>query len=147
MVRREPRANYAGINSLIPVCLCLSVFIWILIFVSALYLMLAKSIDLLQLFVALVGAAVPFFVSLVCYIFVGRGQGGVEPLRLFSPKAVPAVSSGRGGSCMVCARLIDADELILSCPHCGGQAHRSHLEEWLKSKGVCPMCRRKLRGV
>lgn len=46
--------------------------------------------------------------------------------------------------CIVCHHHIGIEVPTLMCPHCGGEAHRSHLLEWLKVKGTCPNCGRKL---
>ncbi len=47
--------------------------------------------------------------------------------------------------CMVCHQFIGQEELYNRCPHCGQLAHRTHLLEWIKIKGICPYCKTKLR--
>ncbi len=47
--------------------------------------------------------------------------------------------------CTVCQGFIEHKEQYLQCPHCKQLAHKRHLLEWLKVKGQCPYCRRKLR--
>lgn len=42
--------------------------------------------------------------------------------------------------CSVCHHSIEFGESILICPHCNSQAHRAHILEYLKVKGVCPNC-------
>lgn len=42
--------------------------------------------------------------------------------------------------CSVCQHSIEFGEPILICPHCNSQAHRAHILEYLKVKGVCPNC-------
>lgn len=59
-------------------------------------------------------------------------------------KAIEALSDGTGPACMVCSGPISAGEKTLSCPSCGGQAHRKHLQKWIRANQDCPMCRRKL---
>ncbi len=48
-------------------------------------------------------------------------------------------------SCIVCRGAIKSGAKTLECPRCGGVAHRRHLLEWVRVKGRCPLCRRKLR--
>jgi hypothetical protein len=47
--------------------------------------------------------------------------------------------------CMVCNQFVGLKEPHSKCPYCGGLAHTTHLLEWLKVKGICPICRTKLR--
>ncbi len=47
--------------------------------------------------------------------------------------------------CTVCQQFIGQEELYNQCPHCKQLAHRTHLLEWLKIKGICPYCKEKLR--
>ncbi|MFX1449297.1 MAG: RING finger domain-containing protein [Promethearchaeota archaeon] len=49
--------------------------------------------------------------------------------------------------CSICLLKIGASEEILRCPHCNSIAHKSHLLEWLKVKGVCPVCKKLLKWV
>lgn len=145
MARQEQRSSSDGANSLIPICLCLSVIIWILFFIGAVYLVLENTIDLTRFLIIILGATIPFLISACLYrlVYPRRDGGG---LRLFAPKAVLAISEGRGESCMICVQEIEAGEPILTCPHCEGKAHRRHLVEWVKTKGNCPMCRRNIRA-
>lgn len=46
--------------------------------------------------------------------------------------------------CTVCNNSIVPLDSTLSCPHCGGRAHRIHFLEYLKVKGTCPNCRANL---
>lgn len=43
-------------------------------------------------------------------------------------------------TCMVCLLPIEFADAVLICPHCKGQAHRVHILEYLKVKGICPNC-------
>jgi hypothetical protein len=47
--------------------------------------------------------------------------------------------------CTVCNQYIGQEELYSKCPHCEQLAHRSHLLKWIKIRGICPYCKRKLR--
>ncbi len=46
--------------------------------------------------------------------------------------------------CIVCKLPISSKEIIGSCYECQGIAHLNHLQEWLKVKGTCPVCQRKI---
>ncbi len=48
--------------------------------------------------------------------------------------------------CMVCALPIKDEEKNekVYCPHCRNPAHENHLIEWIKLKGICPLCRKNL---
>ncbi|MFB0559811.1 MAG: DUF2341 domain-containing protein [Candidatus Lokiarchaeia archaeon] len=46
--------------------------------------------------------------------------------------------------CSVCNLEIVSRDRIVSCPHCGAQSHRDHLLEWIKVKGICPVCKERL---
>ena len=46
--------------------------------------------------------------------------------------------------CSVCHQTIEYGESVLSCPHCGARAHRVHILEYLKVKGICPSCQEDL---
>jgi rRNA maturation endonuclease Nob1 len=47
--------------------------------------------------------------------------------------------------CTVCQTFVGQKERYLQCPYCKQIAHRSHILEWLKVKGICPYCKRKLQ--
>lgn len=47
--------------------------------------------------------------------------------------------------CMVSGLPINfTNEEIVACPHCGNIAKKPMLNEWLKVKGICPICREKI---
>lgn len=46
--------------------------------------------------------------------------------------------------CAVCGLLIREEQEKVYCPHCGNPAHYAHLAEWVKVKGVCPICRNRV---
>ncbi|MFX1476162.1 MAG: hypothetical protein ACFFCO_11885 [Promethearchaeota archaeon] len=48
--------------------------------------------------------------------------------------------------CIVCHQFIGQEELYSRCPRCEQLAHRSHLLEWIRVKGTCPYCKRRLRA-
>jgi predicted RNA-binding Zn-ribbon protein involved in translation (DUF1610 family) len=52
--------------------------------------------------------------------------------------ATPPNDGGR--RCVVCGYDIRSGEDVLSCPHCGVRAHRSHFLEWARIKRSCPKC-------
>ncbi len=105
------------------------------------------------------------FILLVCILLLIRSR------RDSSPRSEPVTRSKRGvyqcqdcgldiqgrrigkcpgcgvkpGQCIVCHTTVEIGEMYLNCPHCQKLAHRSHLLEWLKVKGVCPFCQRRLR--
>ncbi|MCF2142461.1 MAG: tetratricopeptide repeat protein [Candidatus Heimdallarchaeota archaeon] len=47
--------------------------------------------------------------------------------------------------CPVCRRPIAKGQKIATCPYCHSVAHYSHLVEWVKVQGTCPICRRHLK--
>lgn len=50
-------------------------------------------------------------------------------------------------NCSVCRGVISATEDVLKCPTCQNLSHPDHLEEWLRLKGECPICKMKLRST
>ena len=48
-------------------------------------------------------------------------------------------------SCIVCRGIITNRESLVRCPECGSPAHYSHLAEWLKIRGVCPICMKRVK--
>jgi len=46
--------------------------------------------------------------------------------------------------CSVCKLPISFGAKTLECPHCQAIAHAEHLMEWVKVKGTCPVCQRKI---
>ncbi|MFX0014609.1 MAG: hypothetical protein ACFFB2_05635 [Promethearchaeota archaeon] len=47
--------------------------------------------------------------------------------------------------CSVCRMHITESSSLVRCPDCGSPAHYSHLAEWLKIRGVCPICKKKVK--
>jgi tetratricopeptide (TPR) repeat protein len=47
--------------------------------------------------------------------------------------------------CIVCRMKISSSESLVRCPECGSPAHYSHLAEWLKIRGNCPVCKKKVK--
>lgn len=49
-------------------------------------------------------------------------------------------------TCMVCGLSIKDEEQKekVYCPNCRNTAHKGHLIEWIKLKGICPLCRTNL---
>ena len=46
--------------------------------------------------------------------------------------------------CCVCRRPIGTEGEVVQCNSCKSVAHFPHMAEWLKIKGVCPVCKQKL---
>ena len=46
--------------------------------------------------------------------------------------------------CIVCNGPIYKDEAFLICPICLHAGHSSHMLEWVRTKGSCPLCRREM---
>ena len=49
------------------------------------------------------------------------------------------------GRCSICKHVIREKEKIVSCPFCDEQYHFEHLMEWVKIRGECPNCQKKLQ--
>ena len=47
--------------------------------------------------------------------------------------------------CSVCRMRISVPSTLIRCPECGSPAHYSHLAEWLKIRGHCPICKKKIK--
>lgn len=47
--------------------------------------------------------------------------------------------------CTVCRMKIISSDALVRCPECGSPAHYSHLAEWLKIRGNCPVCKKKIK--
>lgn len=48
-------------------------------------------------------------------------------------------------TCMICKLPLKSDQKISRCPMCHSLFHDSHIFEWLKVKGKCPVCQQSLR--
>ncbi|MHA2054260.1 MAG: hypothetical protein ACXAB2_11925 [Candidatus Hodarchaeales archaeon] len=48
-------------------------------------------------------------------------------------------------NCSVCRMEIQEVSKLVRCPDCGSPAHYSHLAEWLKIRGYCPICKKKIK--
>lgn len=46
--------------------------------------------------------------------------------------------------CAVCGYWVYPGDLVVLCPSCQAQGHRAHMLEFLKAKGVCPVCKIRL---
>jgi hypothetical protein len=49
--------------------------------------------------------------------------------------------------CPICTVPLQFGDDFVKCPHCKTFAHRDHLLEWIKIKGICPMCRKPLTDI
>jgi hypothetical protein len=47
--------------------------------------------------------------------------------------------------CSVCRMRITEPSKLIRCPECGSPAHYTHLAEWLKIRGHCPICKKKIK--
>ncbi|UCG03543.1 MAG: hypothetical protein JSW11_06025 [Candidatus Heimdallarchaeota archaeon] len=47
--------------------------------------------------------------------------------------------------CSVCRMRISEPSNLVRCPDCGSPAHYSHLAEWLKIRGHCPICKKRIK--
>jgi hypothetical protein len=48
--------------------------------------------------------------------------------------------------CAVCGYWVHPGELVVLCPSCQAQGHRTHMLEYLKAKGSCPVCNVRLNS-
>ncbi len=48
-------------------------------------------------------------------------------------------------NCSVCRTKVTDITRLVRCPECGSPAHYSHLAEWLKIRGFCPICKKKIK--
>lgn len=46
--------------------------------------------------------------------------------------------------CLVCFGKWETDDDIVVCVHCQSGGHRTHLENWVTSKNLCPLCRQNI---
>lgn len=44
-------------------------------------------------------------------------------------------------NCMVCKNFIFPVEAVMECKSCTNQGHKEHIENWLKLRSTCPICR------
>ncbi len=48
-------------------------------------------------------------------------------------------------NCSVCRTIVSDIDTLVRCPECGSPAHYAHLAEWLKIRGFCPICKKKIK--
>ncbi|MFV2015158.1 MAG: hypothetical protein ACC656_07020, partial [Candidatus Heimdallarchaeota archaeon] len=48
--------------------------------------------------------------------------------------------------CTVCKGPLLVSDFIVSCPYCKHESHSTHIKEWLKIKGECPVCKNSLNS-
>ncbi|MFX0168872.1 MAG: RING finger domain-containing protein [Candidatus Hodarchaeota archaeon] len=46
--------------------------------------------------------------------------------------------------CSVCGLRIRDGQQMVFCTSCGNPAHYTHLAEWVKTRGTCPICRNRI---
>ncbi|MHA1166834.1 MAG: hypothetical protein ACTSRU_03360 [Candidatus Hodarchaeales archaeon] len=61
-----------------------------------------------------------------------------------SAPSLDIISSLESEKCIICKRKISWDSDYIRCPHCNSPAHYAHMAEWLKIKGSCPVCQKKV---
>ncbi|MBD3191396.1 MAG: hypothetical protein GF308_12170 [Candidatus Heimdallarchaeota archaeon] len=68
-----------------------------------------------------------------------------SPFVLAEDESITILTPSSTIRCMVSSLVIDFEEdEIVACPYCGNFAKKNLLAEWLKMKGICPICRKKL---
>lgn len=50
-------------------------------------------------------------------------------------------SKASNSTCMVCRQEIDDEDIVEVHDYCDYYFHYKHIREWLKIKGVCPVCK------
>jgi len=82
-----------------------------------------------------------------------KKQSYVNALRRLASQIAARSSEGESVAtsdleepCPVCRRPITKGQRIAKCPYCHTYAHYSHLVEWVKVQGSCPICRRHLKS-
>jgi hypothetical protein len=48
--------------------------------------------------------------------------------------------------CTVCKGALLVSDFIVACPYCKHESHSTHIKEWLKIKGECPICKNSLNS-
>ncbi len=66
--------------------------------------------------------------------------GGTSSLSMVFPS-----EEGVEENCSVCRTKVSDIETLVRCPECGSPAHYAHLAEWLKIRGFCPICKKKIK--
>ena len=46
--------------------------------------------------------------------------------------------------CEICKNIIVAGQKIVQVIDCGHIFHKEHIQEWIKVKGTCPVCKEKI---
>lgn len=47
--------------------------------------------------------------------------------------------------CVVCFTPWNSGGSIVVCKHCKSGGHKSHIEDWVTQKGLCPLCRQAIK--
>ncbi|MCE7742083.1 MAG: hypothetical protein GOP50_06460 [Candidatus Heimdallarchaeota archaeon] len=50
----------------------------------------------------------------------------------------------RPARCSVCQGLVRRGDIVVECPSCSNLAHEDHMNQWLRIKQECPMCKTKV---
>ena len=67
-----------------------------------------------------------------------------ESIRIIEKGDMGFWDFGERKTCCVCSLLIEPYDETARCPYCEAIGHTNHFKEWLHSRGICPLCRRKL---
>jgi predicted RNA-binding Zn-ribbon protein involved in translation (DUF1610 family) len=63
-----------------------------------------------------------------------------EKDRAGTSKAKHDAMNGKSERCVVCSQPLRKGDTLVMCPSCGAKAHRTHMLEWLHTRGYCPSC-------
>jgi len=62
-----------------------------------------------------------------------------------SAKSLQTVTFETAPQCAVCGYWVYPGEQVMLCPACQAQGHSTHMLEYVKAKGACPICARRIR--
>jgi len=89
------------------------------------------------------------FVDLISNNFVSGEIDPVTKVIVLAPRAMAekvVTTKSKQLRCIVCNLVINpSNEEVVYCSHCHSPAHRSHLIEWVKIKGFCPVCKKEIK--
>ncbi|UCE13958.1 MAG: E3 ubiquitin protein ligase [Candidatus Heimdallarchaeota archaeon] len=76
-----------------------------------------------------------------------------KKLEIITKRSIPQVERTTGEIfeaeveefCSVCRMNISEPSSLVRCPDCGSPAHYTHIAEWLKIRGVCPICKKRVK--
>lgn len=78
--------------------------------------------------------------------FGNTSDSEASPFVLAEDESIAILTPSSNIRCMVSSLVIDfGEDEIVACPYCGNFAKKNLLAEWLKLKGICPICKKKLQ--